>query len=49
MSAYEAFMRNRIKVDGRTGQLGDKVIVRRAGDAKLEITPNIPFSKRYLK
>lgn len=41
-------MVERIKVEGKTGQLGDNVKVQRSGD-KLIVTSQIPFSKRYLK
>merc|ERR1719510_2835706 len=44
----EKFLTNRIKVDGKTGNLGDKVDVSR-DKAKIHVTAEAPFSKRYLK
>ena len=44
----EKFLQDRIKVDGKTGQLGDKVKLTREGD-KLKVEAKLPFSKRYLK
>lgn len=46
--AFEQYLVERIKVEGKTGQLGDNVKVQRSGD-KLIVTSQIPFSKRYLK
>eukprot|EP00039_Didymoeca_costata_P017907 m.331318 g.331318 ORF g.331318 m.331318 type:complete len:126 (-) comp16701_c0_seq1:59-436(-) len=51
---FEGFLQQKIKVDGKTGNLGDKVVVA-VGDAKqgngnkIEVTAQAPFSKRYLK
>ena len=47
--AFEKFLHDRIKVDGRPGQLGDAVQVVREGEGKIWIKTSIPFSKRYLK
>lgn len=47
-AGYEKFLHDRIKVDGKPGQLGDNVSVKREG-SKLVLTSQIPFSKRYLK
>merc|ERR1712129_385821 len=44
----EKFYLNRIKVDGKTGNLGDKVTISR-DKAKIHVTAEAPFSKRYLK
>merc|ERR1712129_263290 len=44
----EKFYINRIKVEGKTGNLGDKVSVTRE-KAKILVTAEAPFSKRYLK
>merc|ERR1712146_740739 len=44
----EKFFTNRIKVDGKTGNLGEKVTVSR-DKAKIQISAEAPFSKRYLK
>merc|ERR1712129_573768 len=44
----EKFSINRIKVEGKTGNLGDRVSVTRE-KAKILVTAEAPFSKRYLK
>ncbi|KDQ19934.1 hypothetical protein BOTBODRAFT_27347 [Botryobasidium botryosum FD-172 SS1] len=48
-AAYEKFLHDRIKVEGKAGQLGDNVKISREGDNKVIVTSNIPLSKRYLK
>ncbi|KAI0662771.1 ribosomal protein L22e [Cubamyces menziesii] len=48
-AAFEKFLHDRIKVDGKTGQLGDNVKIHRDGETKITVTSNIPLSKRYLK
>ncbi|KAH9815874.1 ribosomal protein L22e [Melampsora americana] len=48
-SAFEKFLHDRIKVDGRAGQLGDKIKIETEGTYKLSVSSTIPFSKRYLK
>ncbi|CAO1633963.1 unnamed protein product [Parajaminaea phylloscopi] len=48
-AGFEKFLHDRIKVDGKPGQLGDVVKVQREGEGKINITTTIPFSKRYLK
>merc|ERR1712094_113150 len=45
---FENFLLEKIKVDGKTGQLGDKVQLARE-KSKIFITAELPFSKRYLK
>merc|ERR1711912_191881 len=45
---FERFLMERIKVDGKTGNLGDKVQIARE-KAKIFVTAELPFSKRYLK
>merc|ERR1711990_767737 len=45
---FEDFLLSRIKVNGKAGVLGDAVSVTR-DRAKLHITAQLPFSKRYLK
>ncbi|KAG0150449.1 hypothetical protein CROQUDRAFT_197748 [Cronartium quercuum f. sp. fusiforme G11] len=47
--AFEKFLHDRIKVDGRAGQLGDKIKIESEGTYKLSVSSTIPFSKRYLK
>ncbi|KAF5390218.1 hypothetical protein D9757_002806 [Collybiopsis confluens] len=47
---FEKFLHDRIKVDGKAGQLGDNVKVQRdSSNNKITVTSNIPLSKRYLK
>lgn len=41
-------MSQKIKVDGKVGNLGDKVKISRDG-ASVTISAQLPFSKRYLK
>ncbi len=41
-------MRQRIKVEGKVGNLGDHVVVS-TDNAKVTVSANIAFSKRYLK
>ena len=45
---FEQFLMRRIKVDGKAGNLGDKVSINRE-KAKIHVTAESPFSKRYLK
>lgn len=49
VSAFEKFLHDRIKVEGRVGNLGDKVVISQTGDGKVEVVAHIPFSGRYLK
>ncbi|EXJ69391.1 ribosomal protein L22e [Cladophialophora psammophila CBS 110553] len=49
LSAFENFLHDRIKVEGRTGNLGDNVAISKIGDGKIEVVTHIPFSGRYLK
>jgi large subunit ribosomal protein L22e len=42
---YEKYMHDRIKVDGKTGNLGESIVLKREA-TKLTITSSIPFSKR---
>ncbi|KAJ3517375.1 hypothetical protein NLJ89_g554 [Agrocybe chaxingu] len=46
---FEKFLHDRIKIEGKAGQLGDNVKVVRDGNTKITVTSNVPFSKRYLK
>ncbi|GAA5987719.1 hypothetical protein JCM5350_008081 [Sporobolomyces pararoseus] len=48
-AAYEKFLVDHIKVEGKTGQLGEDVKLSREGAGKLSVTSSVPFSKRYLK
>merc|ERR1719183_2856397 len=45
---FERFLHERIKVDGKTGNLGDKVTITRE-KAKIFVTAELPFAKRCLK
>ncbi|KAK5087644.1 60S ribosomal protein L22 [Exophiala xenobiotica] len=49
LSAFEKFLHDKIKVEGRTGNLGDQITISQAGDGKIEVVAHIPFSGRYLK
>jgi len=42
-------LHDRIKVEGKAGQLGDNIKITRDGNVKLTVTSSIPLSKRYLK
>ncbi|KAF9474474.1 ribosomal protein L22e [Pholiota conissans] len=46
---FEKFLHDRIKVEGKAGQLGENVKVVRDGNVKITVTSNVAFSKRYLK
>ena len=47
-TAFADFLKQRIKVNGRTGQLGSDIAVE--GDGKgISVTAGVAFSKRYLK
>lgn len=48
MSAFEKFLHDRVKVDGRTGNLGETVLISANGD-KVEVVAHQEFSGRYLK
>jgi len=48
ISKLEQFFIDRIKVNGKTGALGDKVKVTK-DKSKINISAELPFSKRYLK
>ncbi|UKK02658.1 60S ribosomal protein L22 [Theileria orientalis] len=47
-AGLEKFFLDRIKVDGKTGNLGTSVTVTREKN-KIHITTEVPFSKRYIK
>ena len=48
LADFEAYITQHIKVDGKTGNLGQQVTVAKDKDS-LVIESKIPFSKRYLK
>ncbi|KAL5014710.1 hypothetical protein ScPMuIL_008980 [Solemya velum] len=47
-SSFEKFLNERIKVNGKTNNFGNNVSVERH-KSKINLTSDIPFSKRYLK
>ncbi|CAE6457676.1 unnamed protein product [Rhizoctonia solani] len=47
-AAFEDYLRGRIKLDGKTGQLGDKIKITR-DSKKLTVASTVPLSKRYVK
>lgn len=49
VTAFEKFLVDHIKVEGRTNNLGDSVIVQQQGEGKIEVIAHIDFSGRYLK
>jgi large subunit ribosomal protein L22e len=49
VSAFEKFLQEKIKVDGRVGNLGDVVQISQAGEGKIEVVAHKEFSGRYLK
>jgi large subunit ribosomal protein L22e len=49
VSAFEKFLQDKIKVDGRVGNLGDIVQISQQGEGKIEVIAHTQFSGRYLK
>ena len=49
IALFEKFLHDRIKVNGKTGNLGSVVSVTRSGSIIIVRTHDIDFSKRYLK
>lgn len=49
VSAFEKFLHEKIKVDGRVGNLGDIVQISQQGEGKIEVVAHTQFSGRYLK
>ena len=49
VSAFEKFLHDKIKVDNRTGNLGDTIVISQQGDGKIEVVAHTEFSGRYLK
>merc|ERR1711924_474307 len=45
---FEKYFQDRIKVNGKTGNLGDTVKIARE-KSKVSVSAELPFSKRYLK
>ncbi|SBS81119.1 60S ribosomal protein L22, putative [Plasmodium ovale curtisi] len=48
INGLEQFLKDKIKVDKKTNNLKNKIIVT-SDDHKIYITTHIPFSKRYIK
>merc|ERR1719424_791904 len=48
IASFEKFLHDRIKINGKTGALGDLVTIVREGSS-INVTCKIQFSKRYLK
>ncbi|KAH8845865.1 hypothetical protein MCOR29_001185 [Pyricularia oryzae] len=49
ISAFEKFLNEKIKIDGRVGQLGDTIVISQVPDGKIEIVAHNELSGRYLK
>ena len=51
ISQFEKFLHDKIKVDGRVGNLGDTIVIAQepGGDGKIVVTAHAQFSGRYLK
>ncbi|KAI4267967.1 MAG: hypothetical protein LQ337_008108, partial [Flavoplaca oasis] len=50
VSAFEKFLNDKIKVDNRTGNLGDTIQISQVGsEGKIEVVAHTQFSGRYLK
>ena len=48
-SAFATFLQSRIKVEGRTGNLGDSVTVTDLKNGNIEVVAHREFSGRYIK
>lgn len=48
-AAFEKFLQDKIKVDGRVGNLGDNIKIQQAGEGKIEIIAHNELSGRYIK
>ncbi|KAM9684568.1 large ribosomal subunit protein eL22-like [Dama dama] len=46
---FEQFLQERIKVNGKAGNLGGGVVTIKRSKSKITVTSEVPFSKRYLK
>lgn len=47
-SNFAEYLRQRIKVNGKTGKLGDQIKIAEDG-SRVSVGSTVPFSKRYLK
>ncbi|KAI0472902.1 60S ribosomal protein l22 [Xylariaceae sp. FL0804] len=48
-AAFEKFLQDKIKVDGRVGNLGETIKIQQAGEGKIEVIAHNELSGRYLK
>jgi large subunit ribosomal protein L22e len=48
-AAFEKFLQDKIKVEGRVGNLGETIVIQQAGEGKIEIIAHNELSGRYLK
>ena len=48
LNDFENFLKQRIKVEGKAGNLGSAVTVSK-DSSNIKVQSNVPFSKRYLK
>jgi large subunit ribosomal protein L22e len=48
-AAFEKFLQDRIKVEGRLNNLGDTIVIQQAGEGKIEIIAHNDLSGRYIK
>jgi large subunit ribosomal protein L22e len=48
VNTFNKFLHDRIKVNGKAGNLGSKVVVT-TDKSKVHVQAELPFSKRYLK
>ncbi|XP_007468651.1 PREDICTED: 60S ribosomal protein L22-like [Lipotes vexillifer] len=46
---FEQFFQERIKVNGKAGNLGGGVVTNERSKSKITVTSEVAFSKRYLK
>ncbi|OLN93081.1 60S ribosomal protein L22 [Colletotrichum chlorophyti] len=49
VAAFEKFLQDKIKVEGRVGNLGETVQISQQGEGKIEIIAHNELSGRYLK
>eukprot|EP00466_Bigelowiella_natans_P021450 jgi/Bigna1/87523/estExt_fgenesh1_pg.C_210106 len=49
MASFTKYLHDKIKVNGKTGNLGDDVKISNPDDSTVEVTAKCDFSKRYLK
>ncbi|KAM0333311.1 hypothetical protein ACHAQA_001972 [Verticillium albo-atrum] len=49
VAAFEKFLQDRIKVEGRVNNLGDNITISSTADGKVEVVSHNDLSGRYLK